>query len=189
MGVFVANDRVERAAKVRQGERIGGGPVKDQEHFAISLENLADLSNQAPAPSIVSVRNFRLGIRLRERGPGRGTDGGRVVARKIEAFFRRGHSAFPYATSSQGAIADRLPARRQRKSPGEKVRLSPGSARLILYPASLTSMCNRAAEKTKARSESEPPEATAECTPTPPVARFALSISCPSNPFPVSIIS
>jgi hypothetical protein len=44
-------------------------------------------------------------------------------------------------------------------------------------------MYNRAAEKTKAGSESELPKATAECSPTPLVARFALSVSFPSNPF------
>src|SRR5688572_28620832 len=134
VGVFVANHRVKRTAEVRQGERVGGSAVEDQEHLAISLENLADLSNEAPSPFIVTVRNFGLGICFRESGPGGWTDGRGVVARKFEAFVRRRHRAFPLRDfelwSNRGPPAHVL----HRKSPGEKCRLSPRSARLILYP-------------------------------------------------------
>ena len=129
VGEFVANDRMERAAKMRQGERVGGGAVENQEHFAISLENLADLSNQAPGPSIVAVGNFRFRVCFGQCGPGGWADGRGVVARKFEALFRRSHRAFPYATSSRGAIADRLRASRKENRLAKKSglrRIPPG---------------------------------------------------------------
>src|SRR5688500_324886 len=84
----------------------------------------------------------------------------------------------------------RLPAREQSRTvsarPGQKIawRISPACAGFrqadsLPHLASLTSMCNRVAEKTKAGSESELPEARAKYTPTLPVARFALSVSYP----------
>ena len=69
VGPLVANYAVIRAAQMREGERVGGSAVENEEDFAVLLENFADPRDNAPGPSVVTVGNFRVSIRFRERVP------------------------------------------------------------------------------------------------------------------------
>jgi hypothetical protein len=79
-------------------------------------------------------------------------------------------------------IADfpnRLHAAEQRAKPQGPAKIRPADPLSRVPPAS---MCNRAAEKTKAKLESAPQEAKVKCNPLPLLPRFFLLVSYPFLP-------
>src|SRR5437879_13468790 len=91
--VLVANDAVERLAKLRQRECVGRGAIKDKKHLTVGFENLAHQITDARWPTIIAGRRCRADMRRLQRGESRRTNPGGVVAGKLMAVSAWMHGA------------------------------------------------------------------------------------------------
>src|SRR5205085_875371 len=103
--MLVANDAVERPAKLRQGQRIGRRSVENEKHFTISLENLADALDDAPRPFVIAIRCSLLRVSFGESSPGLRANRRRVIALEFISIHDRAHQSSPKRLWARGQTA------------------------------------------------------------------------------------
>ena len=85
MGDFGAKDGMVGLAERGEGEGVGGGAVKNEEDFALGLEDFADEVGRAGGVGIVAVGAGVAVIGFLEGGPCFGADAGVVIAGELAA--------------------------------------------------------------------------------------------------------
>lgn len=66
-----------------QGQGVGGGAVEGEEHFAIGLEQLAEVVRSTRGPLVVAIGALVAAVGFGHRRPGFGADTGIVVAGEL----------------------------------------------------------------------------------------------------------
>ncbi|MCY1179916.1 hypothetical protein D9M73_203350 [compost metagenome] len=70
VGGFRADHAVVTLAQRRQGQRVGGGAVEGEEHFAVGFEQFAKVLRGARGPLVITVGAVVTLIGFFHRGPG-----------------------------------------------------------------------------------------------------------------------
>lgn len=83
VGGLRADHAVVALAQRGQGQGVGGGAVEGEEHFAIGLEQLAEVVRSARGPLVVAIGALVAAVGFGHRRPGFGADTGIVVAGEL----------------------------------------------------------------------------------------------------------
>src|ERR1044071_1332444 len=93
--MLVANDPVERPAKLGQRQRISRRSVINEKNFTIGLENLADTFDEAPRPFVFAIGCGLVAVRFGESSPGLRANRRSVIALEFVSIHRTAHREFP----------------------------------------------------------------------------------------------